>query len=111
MASINVTIIRSFELFFFVLFTYLVLVYFGVVLLLPLALTVQLIRLLAFVFGDHGFLYAFIAVTAVTALAYRVFKMPLLWNAIMETGFALTGLGYDQIQRLEALIQSFEDDG
>ncbi len=110
MARVNVIIVRAFEFLFFVLFTYLILVYGGILLLLPLDLVVQIINLLDFVFGDHGFLYAFFAVATVAALAYRIYKMPMLWKAILDTGCALARLGYEQNRHFEAMIQSFGED-
>ena len=110
MAKINVMIVRAFEFLFFVLFTYLILVYGGILLLLPLDLVVQLINLLDFVFGDHGFLYAFFAVATVAALAYRIYKMPALWKAILDTGCALARLGYEQNRHFEAMIRSYGED-
>jgi hypothetical protein len=109
MATVNVIIVRAFEFLFFVLFTYLILVYGGILLLLPLDLVVQIIHALNFVFGDHGFLYAFFSVAAIAALVYRIYKMPVLWKAILDTGYALVRLGYKQNRYFEAMIRSFSD--
>jgi len=107
MTTVNVIIVRAFEFLFFVLFTYLILVYGGILLLLPLDLVVQMIHVLNFVFGDHGFLYAFFAVAAVAALTYRIYKMPVLWKTILDTGRALVHLAYEQNRHFEAMIRSF----
>lgn len=101
MNKVNVALVRLLQFVVFVLFTFMVISYFGAMVLLPLDLVALLIKLLSVV-GLNGFIAAFIAVPIVGYLCLIVYKTPGLTQMVIETGIDLVRTG-------KAKIDAFND--
>ena len=97
MKKINIALIRLLQFVVFVLFTFMVLTYFGAMILVPLDLIVFIIKLLG-VIGLGGLVGAFVAVPAVAYLGMMVYKTPGLVNMIVDTGLGLVKTGKAQVE-------------
>ena len=92
MKKVNVTLVRLLQFVVFVLFTFMVIAYFGAMILLPLDAISLLIKLLGVV-GLHGFIGALIAIPVVGYLCLIVYKTPGLCKMIVDTGIDLVKTG------------------
>jgi hypothetical protein len=88
----------------FVLFTFMVLVYFGFLLLLPLDILAQLIRILSAI-GLPTAIAAVLSVGAVGYLGYVVYRMPDLHKLVIDIGMELVNFGRAQLKRFDPLIE------
>lgn len=95
MKKINIALIRLLQFVVFVLFTFMVLTYFGAMILVPLDLIVLIIKILGIV-GLGGFIGAFVAVPVVAYLGMIVYKTPGLIAMIVDTGVGLAKTGKAQ---------------
>jgi len=75
MKKVNVALVRLLQFVVFVLFTFMVIAYFGAMVLLPLDAIALLIKLMG-VIGLHGFIGALIAIPVVGYLCLIVYKTP-----------------------------------
>jgi len=103
--NINIALTKTFKFITFVLFTFMALVYFGVLLIIPLDIMTQLIKLL------HGLgLPTVVAVAAgIAGLAYLgwvVSKMPELYKLLLNIGVEIASFGNTQIKRFDALLDT-----
>lgn len=89
----------------FVLFTFMVLVYFGLLLLLPLDVLTQLIRIFSAV-GLPTFIAAILSIGAVGYLGYTVYRMPQLYQLLLDIGVELIAFGHSQLKRFDPLIEA-----
>lgn len=105
MKRLNLGLIRLFEFFTLLLYSFFVLTYFGAFLLLPL----DIVSLLVKGMGAIG-LPSLVSVPVAGAVAgifcYLVYKLPELYRTILNGGVELTNAGYAQIQHLEAIARS-----
>lgn len=92
MKKVNVTLVRLLQFVVFVLFTFMVIAYFGAMILLPLDAISLLIKLLGAI-GLHGFIGALIAIPVVGYLCLIVYKTPGLCKMIVDTGIDLVKTG------------------
>ena len=83
MKNVNVALIRFLQFVVFVLFTFIVLVYFGAFVLLPLDLVVLITKFLG-VFGLGSLFGAIIAVPVVAYLGKIVYQTPGLVQMIID---------------------------
>jgi hypothetical protein len=88
MKKINIALVRLLQFVVFVLFTFMVIAYFGAMVLLPLDAIALLIKLMG-VIGLHGFIGALIAIPAVGYLCLMVYKTPGLCKMVVDTGVDL----------------------
>jgi hypothetical protein len=88
MKKINVALVRLLQFVVFVVSVFMVIAYFGAMVLLPLDAVVLLIKLMG-VIGLNGFIAAFIAVPVVGYLALMVYKTPGLCKMVVDTGVDL----------------------
>jgi hypothetical protein len=88
----------------FVLFTFMVLVYFGLLLLLPLDILAQLIKILSAI-GLPTLIAAALSVGAVGYLGYTVYRMPELYRLVLDIGMELVSFGRAQLKRFDPLIE------
>jgi hypothetical protein len=89
----------------FVLFTFMVLIYFGLLLLLPLDVLTQLIR----IFGAFGFptlIAGALSIGAVGYLGYAIYRMPQLYHLLLDIGVELIAFGHAQLKRFDPLIEA-----
>ncbi|MEY3808128.1 MAG: hypothetical protein RI893_1104 [Pseudomonadota bacterium] len=88
MKKVNVALVRLLQFVVFVVSIFMVIAYFGAMVLLPLDAIVLLIKLMGVV-GLNGFIAAFIAVPAVGYLGLIVYKTPGLCKMVVDTGVNL----------------------
>ena len=98
--KVDTALIRVFQFVTFVLFTFMVLAYYGAMLLLPLTLITQLIRLLS-AMGLPGLIAGAAALSAVVYIGNRLYQMPTLYTSVIDTGTELVKFGYEKIMQFE----------
>ncbi|WP_340123010.1 hypothetical protein [Methylobacter svalbardensis] len=101
MKKINVALVRLLQFVVFVVSIFMVIVYFGAMVLLPLDAVVLLIKLMGVV-GLNGFIAAFIAIPAVGYLGLIVYKTPGLCKMIVD-------IGVDMIKSGKTRIEAFNE--
>ncbi len=97
MKKVNVALVRLLQFVVFVVFTFVVIVYFGAMVLLPLDAIALLIKLMGVV-GLHGFIGALIAIPVVAYLSLIVYKTPGLCKMIVDIGVDLVKTGKVKIE-------------
>jgi hypothetical protein len=105
MKKINVALVRLLQFVVFVLFTFMVIAYFGAMILLPLDAVSLLIKLMSFV-GIHGFIGAVIAVPVVAYLCLIVYRTPELCKMIMDTGMDLVKTGKLKVEAFNEIASA-----
>ncbi|MBM3203621.1 hypothetical protein FJZ55_06935 [Candidatus Woesearchaeota archaeon] len=105
--KLNLILTKTFKFITFVIFTFMALVYFGVLLIIPLDIMVQLVKLL------HGVGLPTVAavVAGMGALGYLgwvVSRMPELYTLLFNIGIEIATFGNTQIKRFDALIESMQ---
>jgi len=105
MKKINVALVRLLQFVVFVVFTFVVITYFGAMILLPLDAITLLIKLFGLV-GLHGFIGAAIAIPAVAYLGLIVYRTPGLCPMIIETGVDLVKIGKAKVEAFNAIANS-----
>ncbi len=109
MKKVNVVLVRLLQFVVFVLFTFMVIAYFGAMVLLPLDAIVLITKLLG-VFGLHGFIGALVAIPVVGYLCLMVYKMPELCKLVMDTGFDLVKTGKAKIEAFNEIVNALPQD-
>lgn len=107
MKKLNVALVRVFQFVVFLLFTFMVLVYFGTLILIPLDAVVQLVGLLTLV-GLPGVVSTMIAIPVVGYLGYLIFKIPGLLAVLIEIGFELAIIGNSRVQDFNEIVASLD---
>jgi hypothetical protein len=107
MNKINVALVRLLQFVVFVLFTFMVLAYFGAMILVPLDLVVLIIKVLSVV-GIGGLIGAAIAVPIVAYLGMIVYKTPGLVQIIVETGLDLVNTGKERVEAFNKIAESIK---
>jgi hypothetical protein len=105
--KINLLLAKAFKFITFVLFTFMALVYFGVLLIVPLDIMTQIIRL----FHGIGLPTVVAAALGIGGLAYlglMVSRMPELYRLVIDIGVQLVSFGHAQIKRFDALIEGMQ---
>lgn len=100
----NTILTKVFKFIIFVLFTFMTLVYFGVLLLLPLDIMYQVIRL-AQGLGLPTVVSVGIGIAALAYVGHAIWKMPALYGLILDIGKQIVSFGHAQIQRFDNLVQ------
>jgi len=101
MKKVNVALVRLLQFVVFVVSVFMVIVYFGAMVLLPLDAVVLLIKLMG-VIGLNGFIAALIAIPAVAYLGLMVYKTPGLCKMIVDAGV-------DIVKTSKARIEAFNE--
>jgi len=101
--KIELVLTSLFKFLTFVLFTFSVLVYFGFLLLLPLDILTQLIRIFT-AFGLPTLLAGTLSVGAVGYLGYAIYQMLQLYQLVLDIGVELIAFGHAQLKRFDPLI-------
>jgi hypothetical protein len=101
MKKVNVALVRLLQFVVFVVSVFMVIVYFGAMVLLPLDAVVLLIKLMG-VIGLNGFIAALIAIPAVAYLSLMVYKTPGLCKMIVDAGV-------DIVKTSKARIEAFNE--
>lgn len=102
MKWLNLGLIRLFEFITLLLYSFFVLTYFGAFLLLPLDLLTLLIRGMGAV-GLPALISIPVAGGVTGYLCYLVYRMPGVWQIIVNGGLELTNAGHAQLRRLESI--------
>ena len=105
MKKVNVALVRLLQCMVFVLFTFMVLAYFGAMVLLPLDAIALLIKLMG-VIGLHGFIGALIAIPAVGYLCLIVYKTPGLCKMVVDTGIDLVKTGKLKVEAFNEIVDA-----
>lgn len=105
MNKINFFLVRLLQFVVFAVFTFVVLTYFGALVLLPLDAVTLLVKLLGAV-GIHGFIGALIAIPAVGYLCLMVYRTPGLCPMMIETGLDLIRTGKEKVDAFNQIAQT-----
>ena len=92
MKKLNLALVRLIQFVVFTVFVFVVITYFGAMLLLPLDAVAALVKLLGAI-GINGFIAAFVAIPAVGYLCLMIYKTPGLVQMIIDTGLDLVKTG------------------
>lgn len=103
MKKVNVALVRIIQFIVFAVFTFVVMAYFGAMVLLPLDAIAILVKLLGAI-GIHGFIGALVAIPAVGYLCLMIYKTPGLVNMIVETGLDLVKTGKVKVDAFNAIV-------
>lgn len=107
MKKINVALVRLLQFLVFALFTFMVLIYFGAIVLLPLDLIALLIKLLSAI-GLHGFIGALIAVPAVGYLGLMAYRTPDLVKMLVDIGIDLVNTGKIRVEAFNGILANIK---
>ncbi len=105
--NINVALVRLLQFVVFVVFTFMVMTYFGALLLIPLDLLYILIKILSAI-GFNGILAAFVAVPAVGYLGFVVYQTPELVKLLIDTGIDLVKTGKQRIEAFNTIAEGMK---
>lgn len=105
MKNLNVALIRLLQFVVFALFTFIVLVYFGAMILLPLDIVVLISKFLA-VLGIGSLFGAIVAVPFVAYLGKIVYTTPGLIQMIIDNGIDLVNMGKERVAAFNKLAES-----
>jgi hypothetical protein len=105
MKKVNFALVRLLQFVVFAVFTFMVVAYFGAMVLLPLDAVAILVKLMGMV-GIHGFIGALIAVPAVGYLCLMVYKTPGLCQMIVDTGVELIKTGKAKVEAFNAIAET-----
>lgn len=106
--KLELTLAKGFKFVTFVFFTFTALLYAGVLLLLPLDVLFQLIRLFHAV-GFPTIISGCMGIALVGYLGLEVSRMPQLLELIVDIGRQLVEFGHSQIRRCDGLINGVGD--
>jgi hypothetical protein len=105
MKKVNIGLVRLLQFLVFVVFTFVVIVYFGAMVLLPLDAIALLIKLMGVV-GLHGFIGALIAIPVVSYLCLIVYRTPGLCKMVVDTGIDLVKTGKLRVEAFNEIIEA-----
>ena len=105
MKKVNVALVRLLQFVVFVVSIFMVMAYFGAMVLLPLDAVVLLIKLMGIV-GLNGFIAAFIAVPAVAYLGLIVYKTPGLCKMVVDAGVDLIKSGKTRVEAFNEIADA-----
>jgi hypothetical protein len=105
MKKVNVALVRLLQFVVFAVSIFMVIVYFGALVLLPLDAVVLMIKLMGVV-GLNGFIGAFIAVPAVGYLGLIVYKTPGLCKMIVDAGVDLIKTGKTRVEAFNEIAEA-----
>lgn len=103
--KVNVALVRLLQFVVFVLFTFMVLAYFGALVLVPLDALILLVKLLH-VFGLNTFIGAIVAVPVVAYLGLLVYRTPGLCNMLIDTGVELVNTGKTKVEAFNEIADA-----
>lgn len=107
MKKINIALVRLLQFVVFVLFTFMVIAYFGAMILLPLDAIALLTKLMSAI-GLHGFISVLIAMPAVGYLCLIVYKTPGLCQMVIDTGVELVKIGKTKVEAFNDVVKAIE---
>lgn len=107
MKKINVALVRLVQFVVFVVFTFIVIVYFGAMVFIPLDAVMMISKLLSVV-GINDFVGALIGLPIVGYLGKMVYNTPGLVGIVMETGIDLVKTGKDKVEAFNKIAESIK---
>ncbi len=105
MKNLNVALVRLLQFVVFVLFTFIVLVYFGTMILLPLDIVVLISKFLGLL-GIGTLFGTIIAVPVVAYLGKIVYGTPGLIAMIVENGIDLANIGKQRVEAFNKFAEA-----
>ncbi len=106
--NVNVALVRLLQFVVFVVFTFIVLTYFGALLLIPLDLLYIIIKILSAI-GFNDILAAFIAVPALGYMGLMVYRTPELVKLLIDTGLELVNTGKQRIEAFNTIADQLKE--
>lgn len=105
MKNVNVALVRLLQFVVFVLFTFIVLVYFGTMILLPLDIVVLISKALGML-GIGTLFGAIVAVPVVAYLGKVVYGTPGLIQMIVDNGIDLANIGKQRVDAFNKIAEA-----
>lgn len=102
--KLNLILAKVFQFVIFVLFTFMALVYFGALLIVPLGVMAQPIKFFSAI-GLPTVLSVIIGISILGYLGLAVSRMPELYKLVINIGVDLVSFGHAQIIRFDPLIE------
>ena len=103
--KLNLILLKALQFVTFVLFTFMVLVYFGALLIVPLGIMAQPIKLLSSI-GLPTVVAVAIGIAILGYLGLAISRMPELYRLVIDIGFDLVSFSHAQIKRFDPLIEA-----
>jgi hypothetical protein len=103
--KLNLYLAKTFQSVTFVLLTFMALVYFGVLLLLALAVLWYTVKILG-IFGLPILIRVPAGIAVLAFLGLKISRMPALYELIFNIGMGLVNYGKEQIHRFDPLIET-----
>ncbi len=107
MKKINIALVRLIQFVIFVIFTFMVIIYFGAMVFIPLDALVMITKLLG-VFGINTFVGAIIGLPIVGFLGKIVYNTPGLIAMVMGTGMDLMKIGKEKVEAFNQMAESIK---
>ena len=104
MKKVNVALVRFLQFVVFVLFTFIVMLYFGTMVLLPLDIVVLISKFLH-VFGLNTLFGAIIAVPVVAYFGKIVYGTPGLIQMLIDNGLELVNIGKNRVNAFNKIAE------
>jgi hypothetical protein len=104
MNKVNVALVRLLQFVVFVIFTFMVLAYFGAMVLVPLDLIVLFLKIFGLV-GLDGVIGAGISIVIVAYLGHMIYKTPGLIKIIVDTGLDLVNTGKARVEAFNKIAE------
>jgi uncharacterized membrane protein YhaH (DUF805 family) len=105
MKNVNVALVRLLQFVVFAVFTFMVLVYYGALLLVPLDALALFIKLMT-AFGLNGFIAALIGVPVIGYLGLIVYRTPGLVKMLIDIGLDLVNTGKNRIEEFNKIVEA-----
>lgn len=107
MNKVNVALVRLLQFVVFVIFTFMVLAYFGAMILVPLDLIVLFLKIFGLV-GLDGMIGAGISVVIVAFLGKMIVTTPGLIKIIVDTGVDLVNTGKSRVEAFNKIAEDIK---
>lgn len=108
MKKVNVALVRVLQFCVLVLFIFIVMSYFGVLLLIPLDVIIQLVHLMTAI-GIPGILATIFAGAGVGYLCYLIYKIPNLVKTLLDIGVELIDIAQHRIKGFEKILTTVKE--
>ena len=105
MKKVNVALVRLLQFIVFVIFTLMVIVYFGALVLVPLDVLVMITKLMTAI-GFNGFISVIIGVPIVGYLVLMVYKTPGLTQMLIDIGVDLVTTGKSRVEAFNKIAEA-----
>ena len=107
MTRLRIILVRFTQFIFLAFFTYVVLLYLGLLLLIPLAVFIHFYHLFE-ALGANGLLAGLFALAAVGGLGHVLSNLPELFGIIMDVGISLVDTAVNHIRRFSDVVDSLK---